>query len=370
MPFQRAVKAEAKLRLGIAGPSGSGKTFTALKIAARLAEAEGKRVALIDSERGSASKYADEFDFDTLWLASFHPQQYVAAIKEAHDGDHSVLIIDTLSHAWAGTDGALELADKARVRYGDNRWAAWADVTPLHNELLDAIAQAGMHVIVTFRAKTEWVLDDKNKPRKVGMAPIQRDGIDYEFDAFALMDREHSFVIDKSRCPALDNAIIPLPDEGVADTLLAWLSGEPPENQPTPQKPAGEPAIPRKQQPETPVGTPVSGGKGRSADGLRRSARERFDKLAGIWGDRELVLNMIEREMKTVLSLVSRDGQRIREVAYGRMGVDALKALCDLLQRHIDANTPPEQPEQPPTEEPAPSAEAQGAEQGRLGGEE
>ena len=106
--FKRAVKSQAKARIGLIGPSGSGKTYTALL----LAQTMGQRIAVIDTEHGSASKYADEFQFDTLELANFHPQNYIDGIKAAGQAGYDVIIIDSLSHAWAGSGGALELADK------------------------------------------------------------------------------------------------------------------------------------------------------------------------------------------------------------------------------------------------------------------
>lgn len=102
MPFTRATKLEAKLRLALAAPSEAGKTYTALQLATHL----GGPLAVIDTERGSASKFADLFPFDVLELASFHPQRYIDAIHDAEEGGYSVLIIDSLSHAWAGKDGA------------------------------------------------------------------------------------------------------------------------------------------------------------------------------------------------------------------------------------------------------------------------
>ena len=112
MPFTKATKQEAKLRLALAGPSGSGKTYTALQIATHL----GGPIALVDTERGSARKYADLFSFDVLELDSFHPERYIEAIHEAEEAGYAVLILDSLSHAWAGKDGALELVDKAAKR--------------------------------------------------------------------------------------------------------------------------------------------------------------------------------------------------------------------------------------------------------------
>lgn len=250
MAFQRATKKQARLRMALIGPSGSGKTFTALQLARYL----GEKVALIDTERGSASKYAgpDGFVFDTCELDSFHPQKYINTIKEAEEAGYDVLIIDSLSHAWMGKDGALELVDKAAIQsQSGNTFAAWRKVTPLHNSLVDAMLQSRCHIIVTMRAKTEYVLEtnDKGKqvPRKVGMAPVQRDGLEYEFDVIADMDLDNNLIVSKSRCKVLTGAVIPKPGKEIADTLRAWLTDgaevpqpqQPPRSsEPADQKPA------------------------------------------------------------------------------------------------------------------------------------
>src|SRR3989338_6463823 len=112
--FKRAVKYQSKLRLAISAPTGSGKTWTSLLIAERLAEVTGGKIALIDTEHGSASKYEDRFpQFDVLELSSYGPLEYVAAIEAAQQAGYGILIIDSLSHAWMGKNGALEQVDRA-----------------------------------------------------------------------------------------------------------------------------------------------------------------------------------------------------------------------------------------------------------------
>lgn len=222
--FTRATKTQSRLRLALIGPSGSGKTFTALQIASQL----GERIAVIDTERGSASKYADRFGFDVCNLDSFDPRQYVTAIKEAEQAGYDVLVIDSLSHAWFGSGGALELVDKAAKKsQSGNSYMAWREVTPLHNQLVDAMLQSRCHIIVTMRAKTEYVLETdsrgKQVPRKVGMAPIQRDGTEYEFDVVADLSLDHDFIVSKTRCNALDGLVI-AKAAGVADMLKTWLT--------------------------------------------------------------------------------------------------------------------------------------------------
>lgn len=232
--FKRAVKSQAKARIGLIGPSGSGKTYTALL----LAQTMGQRIAVIDTEHGSASKYADEFQFDTLELANFHPQNYIDGIKAAGQAGYDVIIIDSLSHAWAGSGGALELADKGALKYSGNRFAAWRDVTPLHNQLIEAMLSSPAHVIATMRSKMEYIQtqDSKGKTiiRKVGMAPIQRDGMEYEFDIVGDLDIDHNLIISKTRCRALDGVVINKPGKELAETVKAWLSdGEPLPDKPT-----------------------------------------------------------------------------------------------------------------------------------------
>jgi hypothetical protein len=225
MPFTKATKQQSKLKMAIYGPSGAGKTYSALAMATVL----GMPVALIDTEHGSASKYAGIFAFDVLELESFHPKRYIEAIQEAEQAGYAALIIDSLSHAWAGKDGALELVDRAAKRNGaQNNFAAWRDVTPLHTALMDAIVAAHIHIIATMRSKTEYVIEQnergKSVPRRVGLAPIQRSESEYEFDIVGEMNQEHDLIISKSRCPALDSAVVNRPGAEIAATIKSWLT--------------------------------------------------------------------------------------------------------------------------------------------------
>lgn len=246
--FSKATKTKAKLRMAIIGPSGSGKTYTALTLACAL----GGKVALMDTEHGSASKYADLFDFDTFEPDSFHPNTYIDAVAAASNAGYEVLIIDSLSHAWTGKDGALELVDReaAKSKSG-NSFAAWRNITPLHNQLIDAMIGANLHIIATMRSKVEYIQtqDDRGRTviKKVGMQPVQRDGMEYEFDIVADMDMDNNLIVGKSRCPILAGVMIAKPNEELAHTLSAWLSDggepikqpDPPKRQPqTPRQPA------------------------------------------------------------------------------------------------------------------------------------
>lgn len=231
--FRKAVKHEAKLRLAIAGTSGSGKTYTALAVAKYLAQ--GQPVAMVDTEHGSGSKYADLFEFDVMELkAPFHPDRFSKAIAEAGKAGYKVLILDSLSHAWNGTGGLLEIVDEAAKRMrSKNSFAAWKDATPIQNRLIESILAADLHIIATMRSKQEYVIEQiqrdgrtTNVPRKVGMAPIQRDGFEYEFDVFLDMDTDNNAIVSKTRCPALTGKVFKKPGEDVAEILITWLQGE------------------------------------------------------------------------------------------------------------------------------------------------
>jgi hypothetical protein len=223
--FQKATKKSARLRLALIGVAGAGKTYTALNIAQHL----GKRIAVIDTERGSAAKYSDVFDFDVLEIETYSPRTYMDAIEAAEEAGYDVLIIDSLSHAWAGREGALEMVDKVAKRQGSgNNFGAWRDVTPLHNAMVDKIVSARLHIIATMRAKTEYVQEKNDKTgkttvRKVGLAPVQRDGLEYEFDVVADLDMENNFIVGKTRCPELGGVVVPKAGREIATKLRNWL---------------------------------------------------------------------------------------------------------------------------------------------------
>lgn len=244
--FTKATKAQSRGRIAFMGSSGSGKTYTSLVVAKVLAQ--GGKVAVIDSERGSASKYASIFDFDVLNLDEFAPETYIKAIKAAEDSGYAVCIIDSLTHAWSGSGGALEMVDQAVARSrSSNSFAAWREVTPVHNRLVDTMLRSRCHIITTMRTKTEYVIEEdqrgKKTPRKIGMAPIQRDGMEYEFDIVGDMDADNRLIISKTRCPELRRAVIETPGEEFARTILNWL---------TDGVEAPEPPKPEFQRPEKP----------------------------------------------------------------------------------------------------------------------
>lgn len=263
-PFAPASKGkgELKLRMALAGPPGSGKTWSALRIAAvmlggddfgdfgvklprRIAgeHAGLARIAFIDTERGSARKYSDDFPSDVEGQALFDvmeldrndqgavdPLKMIQAIQMAAKYGYEFVVIDSLSHAW---EGILDIKDR-KDRSGGNSYTNWRDVTPLHNNLVDAILDYPGHVITCMRVKMDTVIEeDPNKPgktrvRKLGLKPIQRDGVDFEFDVVFDMTYDNGqniASISKSRCHPLRSLISVInPGHEIAQILNEWLA--------------------------------------------------------------------------------------------------------------------------------------------------
>lgn len=229
--FVKATKAEVKSRLAFTGPAGSGKSFTSLQWATVLAE--GGKIAAIDTERESLKLYADQFDFDYMGFAPpYNPERLITAINDAATDNYAVLDIDSLTHFWNGAGGILEMVDSAGARGGGN-FAGWKIATPIQQKMVDTILAFPGHVICTMRSKTEYVIEQndrgKMQPKKMGMAPIQRDGMEYEFTMVIEMDTDHRLLIGKNRCAPLDGRTFTMSNSlEAANIFLTWLkSGDP-----------------------------------------------------------------------------------------------------------------------------------------------
>lgn len=234
--IKKAQRAQAKIRLAIAGPSGSGKTYSSLLIASGL----GGKICVIDTERASAHLYAGLVDYDVLELEPpYRPKRYVEAIRAAEEAGYDVIVVDSLSHAWSGEGGSLEQHDMASAKT-KNSYTAWRDVTPEHNFLVDAILNSKCHVIATMRSKTAYELID-GKVKKLGMEPIQRAGMEYEFTLFFDVEKDrHVASASKDRTSLFDGENF-VPTRATGEKILGWLNSG---------------AAPREQQRTDPAETP------------------------------------------------------------------------------------------------------------------
>lgn len=226
MKFTKAVRQKAKLRLALTGPSGSGKTYGALMIAKGI----GGKIAVIDTEKGSASLYSHIADFDVLELEPpYTPERFIEALNAAESAGYSVLVLDSITHEWSGVGGCLELVDEvAKARYRGNSWSAWNDITPRHRAFLDALMRSSMHVVATMRSKTETSQTEgpngKKQVVKLGMKAEQRDGAEYEFTTVLdIIHDGHFAVASKDRTGLFADKDPQKISEKTGQALLDWL---------------------------------------------------------------------------------------------------------------------------------------------------
>ena len=232
LQIRKAVRRKAKLRLGIAGPSGAGKTYSALLLAFGM---KAGKIGLIDTEHGSGDLYAHLGDYDLITLTPpYTVSRYREALSAFESSGYDIVIIDSISHAWAGEGGLLDkhgrAVDGSKTK---DSFSAWRMVTPDHNAFIDAMLSSPCHIIATMRSKTDYVLVEMERngrkvmtPQKVGMAPIQRDGMEYEFTVMLDLNIDHIASASKDRTGLFDGSFVRI-DQNVGARIQGWLdSGE------------------------------------------------------------------------------------------------------------------------------------------------
>ncbi|MEM8598336.1 MAG: ATP-binding protein [Bacteroidota bacterium] len=233
MQFRPASRKARKLRFALGGPAGSGKTYTALLIARGLVGPSG-RIGVIDTENRSADLYADVDNignFGVLELDNPSPEAYIDALVAAVEAKCDVVVIDSISHEWSGSGGILSIVDEVSKTISGNKYAAWGEGTSRHNTFLETLLSCPFHLIATMRSKMSYEQGrnaaGRTVIRKLGMQPVQRDGVEYEFDVFGQMDDAHTLFVHKSRADFLDTGdTIQLPGLDLGRRLGAWLNND------------------------------------------------------------------------------------------------------------------------------------------------
>lgn len=232
--FRKLEKKQGKIRVALVAVSGAGKTYTALLMAQGIRKAMMKdgvkdpRIGIIDTENMSAADYADKFD-GVLGVAiepPFTVAKYIAAMKAAVDEGIDILILDSGTHAWSGEGGLLDKKSQLDSRQGTNQMGNWIPVTADHRQFLSMITHSKTHLIVTFRAKSEYSMEKdertgKMKPVKIGLGPDQRHGLEYEFQVVFDQQMDHSVMVNKDRTGMFNGAVF-VPTEQLGMDLYAW----------------------------------------------------------------------------------------------------------------------------------------------------
>lgn len=208
MGFQKVTRFKSKLRLALAGPSGSGKTLSALLLAYGIT-GDWLKIALIDTEHGRAKFYADRSDLGTgaflyqEMCAPYSPDKYKQMVSEgaAAVGADGVVIVDSFSHAWDNEGGVLDIKSNIAKQANRNDYTAWNEAGQIQNNLVNAILSAPCHTIITLRTKMAYAMEENERgkmvPVKLGLAPVQRENVEYEFDIVLNISANHQAMVSK-----------------------------------------------------------------------------------------------------------------------------------------------------------------------------
>ena len=227
MEFKKAKRTQVKLKLGISGPSGGGKTYSALELASGI----GNKVAVIDTENGSASLYSDRFDFDVLEITPpYTVEKYIQAIDASVSAGYDVVVVDSISPAWSGEGGLLEKKNQIDAR-GGNSFTNWSKITPLYEKFIGKILHSNIHTIATMRSKQDYVIQEnsrgKNVPQKLGLSPIMREGFEYELTILFDVAMNHEASVSKDRTGLFVDKYFQINKE-TGQMIMSWLdSGAP-----------------------------------------------------------------------------------------------------------------------------------------------
>lgn len=212
------------------GSAGSGKTLSSLRLARGLVGQTG-RIAVIDTENGSASLYSDRTDFDVCNVEDKSDwASYAEMVLSAESAGYDCVIIDSFSHVW---EAILDYkAEYDAAHPSANSYTTWKTVGKKFKDILDYILHSKMHVICCLRTKTEYVLEKndngKSVPRKIGLAPIMREGIEFEFTTvFDISVDTHTATCSKDRTGLFADKDFLITEQTGVDMDIWRKSGKP-----------------------------------------------------------------------------------------------------------------------------------------------
>lgn len=255
--FRPAKRENISLLIGLAGGTGSGKTFSAMRLAKGMSN--GKKFAVIDTENGRASHYAGDFDFDVANLREpFSPENYLSAIRAADEAGYPVVVVDSISHEWAGYGGVLDMQESELDRMaGDNyqkrescKMAAWVKPKIAHKHMVQSLLQVKAHVILCFRAeeKIEMVkVDGKTKivPKQSltglnGWISVTEKNLPFELTTSILFTADRPGIPQPIKLQEQHKAFFPLDrvvDEQSGKRIAEWAAGGTPALKPSASSP-------------------------------------------------------------------------------------------------------------------------------------
>ena len=236
--FKEARREAIPLLIGVAGGTGAGKTWSAMALARGLSGE--RRFAVIDSENGRAKHYADEFAFDSADItAPFRPETYADAIEAADKAGYPVIVVDSMSHEWAGDGGLLDWHEEEMGGNNSKKLSAWIKPKMAHRKMVTRLLQVRAHVILAFRAQEAVeVKRDANGRMEIvpketltgldGWVPITERNLPFELTLSVLLTADRPGYPKPIKLPEKLRAFVPLDrplDESVGQALGEWAAG-------------------------------------------------------------------------------------------------------------------------------------------------
>lgn len=178
--FKRAKAEQAALKIGVYGPPGSGKTFTSLLIAEGLAQQTSKRVAYVDTERGTdfyckavpaRTVHPEAFDFDALYTRSL--TEVLSSVKALKFEDYGVVVIDSITHLW---EAAIAAYSGKQTGIGSIPMYAWGKIKKPYKDLMSTLLSSQMHVLICGRQGVEYATDEETDELKAIGVKMKAEG--------------------------------------------------------------------------------------------------------------------------------------------------------------------------------------------------
>jgi hypothetical protein len=178
--FRRATSEQAALKMGVYGPAGSGKTLTSLLIAEGLAKVTGKRVAFVDTERGtdfycqavpSRSVHPEAFDFDALYTKSL--METLAEVKALDLTQYGVVVIDSVTHLW---EAAIAAYSGRQTSAGTIPMHAWGKIKKPYKDLMSFLLSSPLHVVMCGRQGVDYSTDEETEELKAVGVKMKAEG--------------------------------------------------------------------------------------------------------------------------------------------------------------------------------------------------
>lgn len=235
--FTKAKSEQAFFKVGLYGATGSGKTLTALLWGEGLAQKEGKRIAYIDTERGTDFYAMDiperlvhprAFDFDRLVTRSI--METVEALEGIDPKVYGVVVIDSITHLW----------EAAKAAYGGKMMAngaipiqAWGQIKKPYKRMMTLFLDGKFHAIVCGREGVVMEEDEDGETKVTGHKMKSEGETPYEPHILGRMiperDKSGGYIIkvffEKDRSGVLTGRTFPWPKYETVAPVVSYLSG-------------------------------------------------------------------------------------------------------------------------------------------------